>query len=239
MQNRCYIVIVLLCLLYGIGAVRAQVPGPVGDLFRKIKEHNSIYMAYDYEIQLKRLSDGTVTDSVRGHLCNGPDHYRDSNAVFLTLRSGNWYCKLNFLTKTATLYDLKQLSQRMKLSLGSAPADPYGITEALLSQSADLKIDTGSKAFYRLDYGFRDQKLRRLQLVLKREDYSLVEARFEAIEDTGEDDTDPYVRIYRLYNVNRHAQNQAQDLSGIFRLERGKVILAKPYANYTLNELAR
>jgi len=228
--------LIILCL--GIKAT-AQIPGPLGELLDKIRRHSGAYMAYDYEIRLKRLSDGKITDSVRGHLCNAPNHYRDSNTVFFTARAGDYYCKLNHKKKTATVYDLKQLSQQVKFNLETPAADPYGISEALTDPGTRVRVDTSDKRLYRLVCQFADRKLRSLQLDLKREDYSLTAATFETLEENDPEDKDPYVRIYRLYRVQQHKDAPLPDLGGIFRLEQGKILLSKAYANYTLNELPR
>lgn len=234
-----YILLLLPALLWKVPGSRAQIPGPMGDLFRKIREHNGAYMAYDYEIRLKRLSDSRITDSVKGHLCNASNHYRDSNSVFFTAKAGDWYCKLNYAKKTAVVYNLKELSARMKFSTDAAPADMYGINEAMLSEQTVVKIDTSDRQIYRMVCQFRGQKLQRLRLDLNRDDYSLVAAEFEALEGNDPYDKDPYVRIYRINNVQKHDHAPLPDLSGIFREEQGKVILNQRYANYTLNELPR
>jgi hypothetical protein len=223
------------------GASYAQIPGPISDLVKQIRAHNSPNgMSYNYDITLKRLSTNTIVDSVKGRLCNGKNHYRDSNSLFFTARAGDYYCKLHYQKKTATVYNVKLLAARLRLNLAEqAGGSLYDITDAMLLENAQVSIDTSDKRIYSLRFKIRDHKLSYLRLDLQRCDYALVGAQMEATEMTGPDDADQYRRIYRIYNVRKHTDHDLMDLSGIFSLANGKVILNRKYTNYTLTELVR
>ena len=232
--------ILLLLLLSCRQPLHAQIPGPVGDLLKKIRDNNmGRAISYDYNIELEQSSTHKKVDSVQGRIYYDKNRYIDSNAFFYTARSGNYYCKLNYAKKAATVYDLKAWSQKMHVSFTDKTPNPIGITESMLAQDANVAVDTSNRQFFRIGIRVRNQQVAYVQLDISRTDYTMVAAQLETIEADGPEDKDPYKRTYKISNVNNNIGNSAFDLSGIFTVVQGRPQLSSRYAHYTLTELVK
>lgn len=207
--------------------------GQVNTLLNKVRLANSKpTMSYDYRIVLKNLKTKINVDSSLGCLFVKDGQYLDSNNYNLSARVGDYYCKLNYQDRTATICDMASLAKKSAFRLeNNEHKYLYNITDFILSKNGNIIIDSSNSHYYRIKVKLFNYEISYAQLDVRRDNHKLIAAYFETEEhENGRH----YLTKMYLNNIKDKVDDKIFDLARIYTIKATKPILSKRYLNYTL-----
>lgn len=212
---------------------------PLGDLNTIVPKLKYDHMQYDYKVILENVSAAKNVDSMYGHLIVSGNRFIDSNKLCYIAKNNTQYCKLDHTDKTATIFSLAELAQKLKMPLIDDPVNVVSVSGELIGGQGNYHtIDVSSPMFYRLSVTLKDQDLSFVQLDFKKADSTLIGAYFQLRDKEEEESTgDQYRRNYYIYNIRSTVREDVFDLSRIFQMKDAHPVLSRQYTDYKLTKL--
>lgn len=210
---------------------------PYTQLWETLKVNANKDVQYDYRVVIEDLEIHQNMDSIQGSLIYAKSGFLDSNSQYLVGRYEGKYCKLDFMEKSAILFDLKSLQGKMKSKISDAPNQVFALTQDILTGAGNkLVFDVSNKKFLKVTVTTENDLLHKAVFTFLKENNTLVSAHFE-IDDLGIDGHESYRSKYDIYNVRYTIDFSKLNLSRFFIYSNEKFKLLNKYRDYKIIKL--
>lgn len=200
----------------------------------QLKVLNSPELSYRYSVSLIDRSTGRIVDSNGGRLSRSGQTFVDSNKDFHTILTAQYFCKLDKGRKVASIYGLNALKKKLGID-PEIPTPTLSVVDSIGFKSPFPAIDSSGPGYYTVSWQLQSPTPSYFSLRVDKTTYRLLMVRIETTEVVDRDHS--YNRVCVIRDIDGHAPQRQIDLTGIFRLEAGKVILNAKYSNYTIKSI--
>jgi hypothetical protein len=204
------------------------------DVLNKIRNANSgKVIQYSYKVVLS-ANDNKHLDSSIGILVKNDNDYFDSSKNGVTVKKGNWVCKIDPYKRTVSVFDLNLISKKLGTSFSGKSDNILPIDDSVIAKYADIDVKKNESGNFIVSMTFHDQALAVANFEIEPVRYKVKSILFDVVEKDRYDEPTGYTRSYALNNVKTDKDVQAVKLEKYITITSGKVSVNQPYSNYKL-----
>lgn len=207
-------------------------------LMNKIRDANKVsVISYDYKIYRRDANSHKALDSIVGRLYKKDSEYLDSNRSAITAVIGGFYCKLNNIERTATVFDVAALKKKINLKTPDASSAIIALPDSIIRKYGKISIQNENKGIGKMTVLLEGPFHTSLSLEYDQQSY-LIRSVKMITKVTKEDDM--YETAYSMNNFNRVIAPGVFNYSRFFTLNTDKkTVLSGKYAGYKLDTITK
>ncbi|MFA6152802.1 MAG: hypothetical protein WC716_15875 [Chitinophagaceae bacterium] len=215
----------------------AQVFWPYTQLFNQLKTSTQSQMTYNYKVILIDVKTGVAVDSMFGLLACKDKKFLDSNSLYFMAKTEKEYCKFDHTDQTAMVFDLKDLSKKMKLPLIDEPNKMISISEDFISdEGGKIEYDFRNNFYYRLKFTPKNQALYYGHVDFNKQNHSFIGAYLE-MDDVNPVENTHFRKAVYIYNVSFKVNDAVFNMARYYTIRKGQLSMGKQYSTYKITKI--
>ncbi len=232
-KTMCIVLLLLINIL-----CKSQSTALSKDLYENIRKvNNSSAICYDYKMFLKNGKTQKYEDSLIGKLYRVNGGYLDSNKYTVATCNKEYYCKLDFSSKTAIVINVSSLKKKMRAKKQELNGTTIDLSDSLVAKygtNTEKTLKNGNKLIH---IAFRNQSFTNVDVEVRATDYHIVSLCIEFNERSTNGELSDYLRVYRIFNLQYKVNESVLKQDRFYTIANQKISLSPKYSHFHLSTL--